>query len=189
MGDEYYLLKRFSSKIPMIVTGTIDIKKSSEVYKYGAVTIMPKPFYENFNKLSHAINEAFLQMLAMPFGFQIKDVLVKKWCQVLREKKPNNIFSWAVLGGVSESCFRERWMKSISVKPDYFLYLYHLFLDAISYCENQNMKKRLQSTYSKEYRIDRQRSYYRVNHLKLNEILGKLSGCNFKTQLINNKTS
>ena len=175
MDDEYYLLKKFSSKIPIIVTGIINAEKRSKAYKYGAVTIRPKPFYEDYRDLSHTVNETFLQLLVMPFGFQINDGLVKKWCQILREKKPKNIFSWAVLGGVSESYFRKRWEKSFSLQPDYFLYLYHLFLDAIMYCDKQYLNKNHKSTYSIEYRIDRQRSYYRIHYLILNKILNKLS--------------
>ena len=188
MDDEYYLLKKFSGKIPIIVTGAIDKHKRSEAYRYGAVTIQPKPVYEDYREMSHTVNVTFLQLLAMPFGFQIKDGLVKKWCQILREKNPNNIFEWAVMGGVSESYFRKRWQQSFSLQPDYFLYLFKLFLDAFSYCNNPNKNRDHHSTYSIEYRIDRQRSFYRVHYPIVNKILNKLSACNYRadqqTQII-----
>jgi CheY-like chemotaxis protein len=133
-GDEYYLLRTFSSRLPFIVVTARDsLEYGFEVRKLGAFAAIKKPInFLNLN-LIRLINEAILHGV---FKYKVtenyKRVIIDA-INVLVETKPANMKQWVERLGVEERYLRKVWVDCFEYRPRLVFTLYQVFVEAFAY--------------------------------------------------------
>jgi CheY-like chemotaxis protein len=140
-GDEYYLLKQFSSRLPFIImTDKDSLKLGFEIRKLGAFEAIKKPVNLQNIELIRLINDAVLQgIFKYIIAGNFKRVIIDA-VNVFIETKPKNLRRWTEIIGIDERYFRRVWTECFGIPPRTVFMAYDVFLEAfvrynIKYCK------------------------------------------------------
>lgn len=133
-NDEFYLLRKYSKKIPFIImSGSADIERAFEASKLGAAGMIAKPPDIFSPKLWNTISEIFLNKTILPDLSESVNPLLKECCSIIKNRLPESVSDWANLLCITDAYLRKLWSDCFSFSPKHVLFLYSLYKKAFDY--------------------------------------------------------
>lgn len=173
--DEFYLLKRYHHKFPIIIiSGASDMERGYEACRIGAAGLLSKPLDVINNAFWDKFSKIFLDRKILPHLPDSSNPVIKECCRVLQDKFPETVAEWAAHVRVTESYLRRLWTESFSVPPKHVLFIYRLYKNALDYCNSEYLSGFLDSINlpkvdNEEYR--RTISYYQENQTTFSKMV------------------
>jgi CheY-like chemotaxis protein len=179
-GDEFYLLKKYSSKISFIVvSGRDSLEKGFLAGVYGARAVINKPLGFHYPDVFDCINKAFFRNLIIPNNLTKCKPIIKDAVEALIARKPADIKHWASSVGIEARYLRRVWVECFRYPPRHVLRLFEIFSQVFSYykylyCEEFGINKGRNDIDVKDldYTNKRFKLLYRNNKNAIKRILG-----------------
>jgi CheY-like chemotaxis protein len=140
--DEYYLLKKFSTKTSFIVvTGRDSLEEGFKARNLGAYAAIKKPIKFEEPSFIHNINDAFLQTTFKKIAGENDKSVVVDAVNILMTDKPADMKIWTEMLNVDEGYLRKIWKRYFDCQPRHMLILFNAFLKAFEYYNNVYWKE------------------------------------------------
>lgn len=178
-NDEFYLLRKFSKKIPFIImSGSADIERAFIATNLGAVGMIAKPPHIFSKKFWSILSEVFLDRKILPDMSGSFNPSLKECCNIIKTNLPEAVSDWAVLANISDAYLRKLWNECFTISPKHVLFLYKIYKQAFEYFNAIYLSdisgcKLSQSNYPDMTEHRRMMNYYMQNKEKLDAIRDK----------------
>lgn len=144
LGDEFALLRQFSRMVPFIIfTGSVSPRSGFLAHRYGAYDIIEKTPTLKQTDFLKTIDRAALRSIINPhYNDDAGGDALSAATDVLFANSPQFVSQWAQLCGVTDRALRYLWTKNLGANVKIILAVYHIFMNALTYYEQQNATER-----------------------------------------------
>ena len=109
-NDEYYLLKKNSTKMPIIIiSGSADLERAFEASKFGAAGLIAKPPQITAPKFWDILSKAFLESTILPVLPLTANPLLIECRKIICKDTPESVSDWAAKAHISDAYLRKLW--------------------------------------------------------------------------------
>jgi CheY-like chemotaxis protein len=127
-NDEFFLLKKFASRIPFIIaSGSMDMERAFEASRLDAAAMIAKPVQVQSEKFWSTLSTVFLNYSIYPILNSGSNSVLKICRDVLYNQEPETISEWAAMASISDTYIRKLWAECFTYPPKYVLFLYRMY--------------------------------------------------------------
>ncbi len=177
-NDEYYLLKKFSPKLPIIIiSGSADLERAFVASNLGAAGVISKPPEVSSQKFWNTLSKVYLDWVILPVIPQMVNPIFATSCEIIQSDLPESVSDWAAKANITDTYLRRLWSECYAFPPKHVLFLYKTHKQAFTYFNTVYLQKisniQMHAPLPDQAEYRRIRNYYLQNKYELDAIRDK----------------